>query len=219
MSLNARTALTEPCCSTVNTCSVQQGNRILRPAPHRRTVKTYLCITASCHDEKPRVFPMQIYTVLLICRGVASMRQEEAIASSSCNCVLVSSVKSSLNTAPKCSILRSNNKKFSGSSPSRSLFGGHPSHIPPLSAPRLTNVPSALDLITLPPLKLKSVYTPCWSVMTLALELMHARNVGLAVRQRLCARCRLPPVGFSTVGLYGCIGTLHRRRRRQRSHW
>jgi len=37
--------------------------------------------------------------------------QYEAIASSFCNCVIVSSVKSSLNTAPKCSILRSNNKK------------------------------------------------------------------------------------------------------------
>jgi len=38
--------------------------------------------------------------------GVASMRQGEA--------VLVSSVKSSLNTEPKYSILRSNNEKFSG---------------------------------------------------------------------------------------------------------
>jgi len=40
----------------------------------------------------------------------AAMRQEEAIASSSCNCI-VSSVKYSLNTSPKCSTLRSNNKK------------------------------------------------------------------------------------------------------------
>jgi len=45
--------------------------------------------------------------------GVATVRQDEAIASSSCNCVLVSSVKSSLNTSPKCSILRSNHTKFS----------------------------------------------------------------------------------------------------------
>jgi len=46
--------------------------------------------------------------------GVASMRQEEAIASSASNCVLASYVKSSLNTAPKCSILTSNNKTNSG---------------------------------------------------------------------------------------------------------
>ena len=45
---------------------------------------------------------------------VASMRQEEASASSSCNCVFVSSVKSSLNTIPNCSILGTNNKKISG---------------------------------------------------------------------------------------------------------
>jgi len=44
---------------------------------------------------------------------IASMRQEETIASS-CNCVLVSAVISSLNTAPKCFILRSNNKIFCG---------------------------------------------------------------------------------------------------------
>ena len=47
-----------------------------------------------------------------VCIGVASMRQEEAIASSY-SWVLVYSVKSSLNTAPKCSILRSNHKKNS----------------------------------------------------------------------------------------------------------
>jgi len=46
---------------------------------------------------------------------IASMRQEEAIfASSSCYCVLVSSVKSSLNPAQKRSILRSNNNNFLG---------------------------------------------------------------------------------------------------------
>ena len=63
----------------------------------------------------------------VICRltviGVASVRQEEPIASSSWNCVLASSVKSSLNTAPKCSILRSNNKKNSSPLP-RFLPGG-----------------------------------------------------------------------------------------------
>ena len=46
--------------------------------------------------------------------GAASVRQDEAIASFSCNCVLVSSVKCSLNTAPKCSILRSDNKNTLG---------------------------------------------------------------------------------------------------------
>jgi len=44
--------------------------------------------------------------------GLVSMRQQEAIASSSCNCILVSSIKSSLYTAPKCFILRSDNKKI-----------------------------------------------------------------------------------------------------------
>jgi len=52
--------------------------------------------------------------VMLGTVGVASMRQEGAIASSSYNHVLVSSVKYNINIAPKCSILRSSNKKFPG---------------------------------------------------------------------------------------------------------
>ena len=47
--------------------------------------------------------------------------QAMAIASCSCNCVLLSSMKSRLNTAPKCSILRSNNKKISGEGSPRQL--------------------------------------------------------------------------------------------------
>ena len=81
-------------------------------------------------------------------RRIANMRQEESIASSSCNCVLVSSVKSSLNTGPKCSTLKSNNKKKSGKglAPSLDLSPDGRGH------------PSALDLSSLPLLKLKSGY-------------------------------------------------------------
>jgi len=85
------------------------------------------------------------------------MWQAEAIASSSCNCVLVSSVKSSLNTAPKCSILRSN-KKFLGRGlvpspdpfPSPRWGGDTPSHTSPST--------NCAFVSTLPPLKLKSGY-------------------------------------------------------------
>jgi len=62
-------------------------------------------------------FSMQ--TGISVPRCYTSSSQYEArgsaITSSCCNCVLVSSVKSSLNTAPKRSIFKSNNKKtFSG---------------------------------------------------------------------------------------------------------
>jgi len=57
------------------------------------------------------------------------------IVSTTCNCVLVSSVKYSLNTAPKCSILRSNNKKkfWRGFQPSPQNLSGHPRPAPHLS--------------------------------------------------------------------------------------
>jgi len=62
---------------------------------------------------------------------------------SSCNCVLVSSVKFSLNTAPKCPILSSNNKKIYGEgsslprqiSPPATRGTTHPARTWPLSAP------------------------------------------------------------------------------------
>jgi len=74
------------------------------------------------------------------------------------NCVLVSFViKSSLNTALKCSILRSNNKKKSGESSMLLPRWGRdtPPHSPPISSPWAPR----LDLSTLPSLKLKSGYT------------------------------------------------------------
>jgi len=84
------------------------------------------------------------------------MRQGEAkaIASSSCNYyVLVSSVKSSLNTAPKCSILRSSNKKFYVERVYSPVPGGRgpPSRTHPLGAfgTSTNNASSALDLSTL----------------------------------------------------------------------
>jgi len=84
------------------------------------------------------------------------MRQDEAtaIASSSCYCVLVSSVKSSLNKATKRSILRSNNKKkISG----RGLASGEEGT--PLGVlGASTNASSAFDQSSLPPLKLKPGY-------------------------------------------------------------
>jgi len=80
------------------------------------------------------------------------MRQEEGIASSSCNCVLVSSAKSSLNTAPKCSILTTDNKTFSGegSSPSQTQT------LPPAGM--------GTPLSTSTPLKLKSGYALAYNL-------------------------------------------------------
>jgi len=95
-----------------------------------------------------RIYAVKIQFIVI---GVASMRQEEAVASSSYNCVLVSSVKSSLNTAPKCSILKSNNKKICGGDPL-------PRHHLPAPTPLGASAKSALDLSTLSPLKLKSGY-------------------------------------------------------------
>ena len=78
------------------------------------------------------------------------------------NCVLVSSVKSSLNTAPKCSIFRSNNKtKFSEKessplpSPLLQRRGGHPPRTSSLQAP--WRLDERCSLCLLPP-KLKSGY-------------------------------------------------------------
>ena len=68
---------------------------------------------------------------------------------SSYNCVLVSSVKSSLNAPPKCSILRSNNTNFSGEGikpPDQTVED--PPRTPPFGAS--TNAPWALDLSTYP---------------------------------------------------------------------
>jgi len=75
--------------------------------------------------------------------GVISMRQEQVTTASSCNCILVPSVKSSLN-GTKMLHFRSNNKKGRG----------HPLPAPTPLGPS-TNAPSALDLSTLPLLKLK----------------------------------------------------------------
>jgi len=91
--------------------------------------------------------------------GVASMRQGDSTASCSCNCVLVSSVKSSLNTAPKCSSLRSNNKKKSVRGWEGDTASPHPTPLGALDA-------STNDLSTLPLLKLKSGYALAGTVRT-----------------------------------------------------
>jgi len=81
--------------------------------------------------------------------SIASVRQEKAIAYFSCNRVLVPSVKSSLNAASKCSILRSNNKNFLGRglapSPDFSPAGGDSGEGTSLLAPHPSRRLGRLD--------------------------------------------------------------------------
>jgi len=117
------------------------------------------------HTVSFQPFVVALTSILSYLIGVASMRQEEATASSSCNCVLVSYVNSSLNTASIIKMLH-----FSGKGPSplrRPLpwrQGDTPPHLTPLGAlGASTNAHSLLDISTLPSLKLKSGYALDWT--------------------------------------------------------
>jgi len=114
-------------------------NETLWPETETRRLKNTSRDRLETETSRPR---LQLWCIVCIVHntvlflGVASMRQDEAIASSSCNCVLISSVKSNLNTAPNTPFWSQIIKKLflgSGSSPLPRPFlrrGGDP-----LSAP------------------------------------------------------------------------------------